>query len=497
MALIAPGCVTVDPRADYLRSAQFVTAATGVDEVYDPAADEGVEQRVTALMADGLSVDEAVRVALLNNRGLHAAFLEIGASRAEVVQSGLLSNPSLSLSLRFPEGGGRANLTAGFAQQIADLWQIPVRRRVAEAELEQVVLSAANQAVRLSSDVTRAYYDVIAAEKSEALAAENLDLVQRSVDLAQARFDAGEVGRVDVNLVRTNLINAQLDAMIVRRSRVDATNRFSRLLGLSRAPIGWTLGDTWPDSVPMAVDAEKALIIALGHRLDARVAALRVKAAQATLEREYRSVFPNVTLGFEAERPERRALPGRTVAADAARASIGAGRLTAPSIQSRAERRRERSQIIDLLLGPTLEITLPLWDQNQAQIAKAGYRVRELRAAYEDLLDGIAQDVADALSAIRSAQELSRFYETEALPHARQSVEAARTTYQAGEQSVLVLIEAQESLIVQQRAQVNVLRDLAQAQAELQRAVGVPVSAGLAGTASSEPADEAGTGDRP
>jgi len=495
--LLVSACATVDPRADYVRSEKSVAAATGVDEVYDPTAEKEGEERARALLEDGLSIDEAVRVALLNNRGFQAAFLEIGASRADVVQSGLLSNPSLSLSLRFPEGGGLANLSAGFAQQIADFWQIPVRKRVAEAQLEQVILSAADAAVQLSAGVKQAYYQVIAAENAEALARENLELVQRSVDLAQARFDAGEVGQVDVNLVRTNLIGAQLEAMVVRRNREEAANRLSRLMGLSRSHPAWTLSDTWPEPVPLNVDDDQVLLAAIEHRLDARVAALRVKAAEAELEKEYRSVFPNVTLGLEAERPERRALPGRTVLADTARASIGAGSLTAPSIQSRGERRRERSQIIDLLLGPTLDITLPIWDQNQVQIAKAGYRVQQLRAAHEDLLDDVAREVADALSAIRSAQELVRFYETEALPHARQSVEAARATYEAGEQSVLVLIEAQETLIAQQRAQLTVLRDLAQAQAELERAVGVPIPTGLERSGDSQPHDEEPSGDEP
>ena len=93
-------------------------------------------------------------------------------------------------------------------------------------------------------------------------------------------------------------------------------------------------------------------------------------------------------------------------------------------------------------------------------------------------MDGVAQEVAAALSAIRSTQELVRFYETEALPQARRSVETARATYQAGEQSVLALIEAQETLIAQQQAQVNALRDLAQARAELERAVGGPIPDG-------------------
>lgn len=474
-ALTASSCATVDPRADYQHARSLMVERSGATDVYDPEAESLVEQQVQAYLADGVTINEAVAIALLNNKGFQALFQEIGASRADVVQSGLLSNPSLTMGLQFPEGGGRSKLTAGFAQQIVDLWQIPVRKRVAEAELEQIIFSAADRAVQLTAQVKQIYYETLAAQQAEELAGENRHLVERSVALAETRFKAGEVGLVDVNLVRGNLINVQLEALAARRSREEAKNRLTRLLGLSRSSSAWSLSGTWPEPVPQAIDDVELLVVALEQRLDAAVAALRIKAAEASLEKEYRSVFPNVTIGLEAERPDQRALPGRHVLADTARASIGSGTLNAPTIQSRGERRREKSQIVDLLLGPTLDITLPIWDQNQAQIAKAGYRVRQLRAAYEDLLDTVALEVNDAVSAIRSAQELARFYEAQALPQARLSVEAAQSTYQAGEQSILTLIEAQEALITQRRAQVSVLRSAAQAQAELERAMGGPI----------------------
>lgn len=474
-ALLAPSCATIDPKADYQQARTLIEERSGTTTVYDPDAEPLIEKQIQDLCTDGVTTQEAVSIALLNNKGFQALFQEIGMSRADVVQSGLISNPSLTMGLQFPEGGGRSKLTAGFAQQIVDLWQIPIRKRVAEAELEQVILTAADRAVQLTAEVKQAYYHALAAEQAEELATENRVLVERSVSLAEARFKAGEVGLVDVNLVRGNLINTQLEALSARRNREEAANQLSRLLGLSRSTDAWTLSSSWPPPLAQALDEDQLLLVALEQRLDASVAALRIKAAEATLEKEYRSVFPNITIGLEAERPDQRALPGRNVLADTARTSIGAGELTAPTLQSRGERRQERSQIIDLLLGPTLDITLPIWDQNQAQIAKARYRVRQLRAAYEDLLDTVAMEVTDALIAIRSAQELVQFYETQALPQTRRSVEVAQATYEAGEQSVLTLIEAQEALIAQRRAQVDVLRSAALAQAELERALGGPI----------------------
>ena len=56
-----------------------------------------VANRVAELLAKPLTVDDAVQVALLNNRGLQADFQELGITEAEVVQAGRLPNPGFSI----------------------------------------------------------------------------------------------------------------------------------------------------------------------------------------------------------------------------------------------------------------------------------------------------------------------------------------------------------------------------------------------------------------
>ena len=127
------GCATVNPRPDYDRTAQQVEAATGQGFHYRPDGDQQENRRhVDALLRDGLTASEAAEVCLLNNRKLQAMLYDVGAARADVVQAGLLSNPTLSLGLGFPDEGGLANFDAALAQNFADLWQIPVRKGIAE-----------------------------------------------------------------------------------------------------------------------------------------------------------------------------------------------------------------------------------------------------------------------------------------------------------------------------------------------------------------------------
>jgi len=466
------GCVSVNPERDYQRVADVVRERTGVEDVFDPAADEAAAEKVGDYLRDGLTADEAVRIAVLNNRTLQAALLDVGVSRAEVVRSGLLSNPTLGLSLRLPEGGGRSNLTVTFAQQLVDLWQIPLRKRIAESRLERTILTVARRAVVLASEAEVRYWRLFALQRAGALAFEDAALAQRSQQLAQDRFAAGDAGKLDVNLARAAFLDAQQRLISLRREIRTARADLARLLGLSRWDDEWELADDFPQSCDGRFDENHVLTVALSQRLDARAAVLQIRAAEGEVRRQVLDIFPNVTLGVEQERTERRALPGRKILGDTARSSVRSGRLTAPDIQTRSERNLERSQIIDSLLGPTLDITLPIWHQNQPKIARARYEAEQRRLQLTDLLDEIAQDVDKALAAARSAGESAGFYRNQVLPLARDNVAAAGRAYRAGRQSIVALLAAQKSLIERRRAYLDTQRDYAIALADLRRAVG-------------------------
>ena len=374
--VIGSGCATVNPQPDFQHTSHLINEHTGVDDIYDPATEDLIDGKLDALLADGLTVDEAVRVALLNNRSFQALFQTIGASRADVVQSGLMSNPSVSLLAQFAEGGGRTKLDIGFAQELVDLWQIPIRKRIARARLEQTVLEVTQQAVGLTADVKGRCYRLLVARRAEGTGQKSVELFRQSLDLADRRFKAGESSQVEVDLARSELTQAELALLALQRDRRLAEAALARVLGLNRTAKSWELVGPLPEA-PALPDDATLLKTAMLQRLDGRLARSQVDAAEQELRLEVLKVFPSVTVGADFERPDRRALPGRKILADTARASVRNGRLTAPDIQTRAERNLERRQIVDSLLGPSITFTLPIWDQNQAQIAKARFKVHQ------------------------------------------------------------------------------------------------------------------------
>jgi len=465
-------CARVEVAPDYQRAGALVQERLGVDSVYDPEQQAAIDARVEQLIADGLTIDEAVQLALLANRELQVTFAEIGVSRADLVQSALWSNPTLALGFSLPEGGGVTNFTLDFAQQIADLWQIPVRKRAAERHLERTIALAAHQAVTLHALVRTRCYDVLALRRAEALAAENVQLAEMVLKAARQQVDAGQVSEFDVSRTRANLLSVRADRVAIRSELAQAEAALAELLGLARRREVCRLVGELPE-VTLPPQSEGELVaLALGQRLDARAAELAVYAAEDELALQYRRVYPDVQLGFSLERNERRGQPGRKVLSDAAHASIAAGQLTVPTIQSPGQRRLADSQVIDAILGPSLAVTLPLWDQNQAQIAKASYRALQARAQYARVLDAIAVQVSQAAIQAEATAELIRIHRDEGLPVAEATVEGAKRLYEHGAQSVLLVVDAQEQLVQRRRDLVRALRDHAAAIAELENALG-------------------------
>lgn len=494
IALSCAGCIRVDASLDFRDASADIEKRNGVPDAYDPAEEAMCKTKTREYLEDGLTIDEAVSVALLNNPSFQSEFLAIGASRADLVQSSLLSNPTLFFSVRLPDAGGRSSLNFSVAQQLVDLWQIPVRKRIAQADLERTIGTVLDRGVQLAAEVRSQCIQLLALQRTEQIASDNLDLTRSLLKLSQARLDAGETDPTDVNLVNSHVYQAEQVLIAIRRDRQAAEVSLAALLGLIRWPEAWALRGSLEVDSSELIDANELVRWAEGERFDVRVVLSQIDSAEAQLEREYLEIFPNVMLGLEAERKDRRALPDRKLLADTARASVAAGAPTAPTIQSRGQRDLIRRQIVDSLLGPSVQLTLPIWDQNQAQIAKTRFAVLQLRKQYESLLDRVTSEVHQASISAVAARALSELLGSKALPRARENVEIIRTQYENGEQGILFLLEAQEALLLQSRACVDALRDQALAAAELSRAVGGRLPTALERTrTSTEPASSSST----
>ena len=110
-----------------------------------------------------------MQVALLNNRALQAEFAEVGVSYGEYVSAGLLKNPTLTASARFPDRSSYLTDWEGaVAQDFLNALLLPLRKRLAAEQLRAVELRAADETLKLAAEVQRAFYTYQARRSSSA-----------------------------------------------------------------------------------------------------------------------------------------------------------------------------------------------------------------------------------------------------------------------------------------------------------------------------------------
>lgn len=468
--LLLAGCATVDPRSDYERSSDYIREATGYALILPEEDSSVLAERVSVLKEGGITLDEAVEIALLNNPELHAAWMDIGMAKADLVQAGLLSNPTLGVSLRLPAGGGLANLEAGLAQNIADLWQIPSRKRAASKALDRSILELARRAGMLAADTKKAYYEAAGAVQLHEIRRENVRVAHELLELALARQQAGAAGQLDVNLSRSLTLDAELAEQAARLARSNAMRQLARKLGLIEVAEEIVLQTGIGEPPPAPPSTETLVRFALASRLDLRAARSAAEAAAARLEHEQARVFPNLELGVAMERDARKAQPGRKIVADTARASIANGQLTAPEIQPRSERDQDSGVII----GPSLSMELPIFDQNQAQIARADFAYQQAIRTLDAMERLAIQDVRTAVDEALTAWEIAATYRERSVPLAHSNLELSRQSYQAGQATFLAVLEAERFFLESRARYVEALRAATSAIPDLERTIGAP-----------------------
>ena len=476
LPVAAAGCAHINARPDYDRAAELITTATGVAEV--PAVDDDAERVATceAMLKDGLMLEEVVKLALLNSPAIRAEFLEIGVARADLVQSGLFSNPTFGLSVQFPEGGGRSNLQGNIAQNIVDLWQIPVKKEIASRNLKSAILRVADAAVRLAAQARSAFFITVGARQARAIAEENVSLAQRLMEVAEARKQAGAVGDLDVNLARGGLLAARIEVQRASLAAALAEADLAQILGLRTNLDTVDLSTPLPLPPETALNTDAIIQLAVDSRLDLKAAAMNVDTAERQVVLEIRKIIPSFQIGLAVERNERRALQGRNLFAETTRATIKNGVLSPPDFQTRGERNQERSAEIDAIFGPSLSVTLPIFDQNQAQIARARFAYEKELRRWEALEVTAMQSIRRAVVSAQTSWDIARSFARDVLPQAARNLEMSRESYKAGRSSLIIVLDAQRVLLEARSGYVAALQTAAVNVADLEQASARPIS---------------------
>ncbi|CAK07926.1 TolC family protein [Rhizobium leguminosarum] len=448
--LALSGCVT---GAEYSRKEAGFTSVANKTAIVTAKETVWIQNRnqarsaavqVTSLLAQTkpLDVETAVQIALLNNKGLQAAYADLGDSAADAWQSTMFLNPTVAVGLT---GIGTPGLEAFKTVEgavVTNILALATKKRdieIADTRFRQAQLNAAVRTLQLAADTRRAWINAVAAW-------ENVGQLQRAQATADAASELaqklGETGAMTKGAqAREHVFVAEL-AGETAKARLAARltkEELTRLMGLWGSDLDYQVPNSLP-SLPRAVVKRDTIEAeALRNRIDLQVAKLELEATARSygLTEATRYVTDlEILTGLETEREI-----------------------------------EDGDKKVDTTGFAELEFAIPIFDTGKARMRKAelGY----MRAANElaEKAVNVRSEARSAYEAYRSNYDIARHYRNSVVPLRTKVEEESLLTYNGMISNTFELLTDTRDKINSILLSVNAKRDFWLAEADLAPAI--------------------------
>ncbi|MCZ6691845.1 MAG: TolC family protein [Planctomycetota bacterium] len=385
-----------------------------------PAVERTKEEQVPigppVNMADGLTLDEAFNLAMVQNPRLIAVRRELRFARARRQTADQWSfNPVVSAGARGALPLGRAEdygAGVGVSQEFEIGGQRGRRIQVAEANVRRTQAAIADAERLLREEVAATFYESLMLDELVSLAARSVEIASRLNETAEARFELKQIPEVELNLVKIQYERSKNESARIAARRREVRFRLAALLGEPSRSDLRLVGTL--RAAKQEVARETALRIAKERRPDISALEARVQMMDAQISLEEARVWPNPAVGLFYERE-------------------------ALSVNGFSDR--------DHVLGFELSLPIPIWNQRRGQIAEARAETRILEAELSGIKRQIERDVDVALNRLALARESVDLFEKDLNRLSQENLEQFETAYRAGEVGTLEVLRAQEDFI--------------------------------------------------
>jgi cobalt-zinc-cadmium efflux system outer membrane protein len=124
------------------------------------------------------------------------------------------------------------------------------------------------------------------------------------------------------------------------------------------------------------------------------------------------------------------------------------------------------------LVGPTVDLELPIFDQGQARGARLLAQVRQARAREEELAVNVRSEVRTLRNRLLSVRSVAEHYKKVVLPLRERVVKESQLRYNSMLLGVFQLLAARRDEIDAYRDYIDSIREYWITRAELERAAG-------------------------
>ena len=384
------------------------------------------EARPLAL-AEALSLAEKQNLDLQAARALRVVTLagvRIAGQRPNptVFFGALRDTPHESLFFDQPlEIGGRRGKRIELASQEGALTEVDI----------------ASTARRIRRSVREAYFGLAFTRR---VTAEKLDvakLAARLKEIAQARYEAGDIPQLEVTQAELELFRANAEAQVARREEQIALARLNALLN-EPATITWDLASEL-DNRPQPFSLEE--LIEKAGNANAEIARL---AQEAKVEQSRTSLLkaeriPNLGLEFGVD-------------------------FNSPGPGGFQEGGRGQ-----------LSVELPIFTRNQGEIAQSSAALSAILLESAAKRRAVAGQVESAYYELNARQAEVTLYKQSLVPNTKQLEQLAEESYKGGKANILAVLGAERDVRQVESEYLNSLLAMQTSFAALEETVGVPL----------------------
>lgn len=434
--LFLSGCRKVDINREFIHLKDSTQCMTGFDIAFRPV-ERSIDLGLSKLLFDeGVSRNQAIGIALMHNPQLQANFETLGIAKADLEQAGLYTNPDIHGFFWPPLQNSHMELETGAFFTISDLWQVPLRKNIQKDVLERVTFKILESVLEIMKEARMAYDKVLIAQKQLEI---HEDIARQSIDLRDNiyyRQGYGLSSDLDKYFADVMVSNARLDVIRIQNELSQAYIYFKKTLGIAPTPEPIKLTERLDKQVEsfneLLPSLEKIQDIALTSRPEILNAHMKIKQFKDTIKLEKASVFRTVNAGV--------------------------------SFQGDFDGSKG--------LGPSLEFSLPVFDQNHAQIARAEFLLEQAKKELVAIQLEIQKEIQNHYLDFINFQKEIAVYNTDLLPASEKAL-AYVNQYETIMQVTMVTVLQTKTTLYQNKVKfVEVYFNALNAFSQLERAIG-------------------------
>jgi len=436
VAIALAGCASFSADSGMGVVSDVAGQTIGKDVAFMRSADDAERAggAVRRLLGRPLTVDAAVQIALLSNKGLQAAYNELALAETDLVAQSLPPNPTFSISRI--SGNGASEVERQVVGDILALATLPFRSEIARERFRQAQLRAALETLRLAAEVRRVYFRTVAANEMVGLLTDAKSTAESTAQLAKKLGETGALNKLDQAREQVFYAETTADLASARQEADSARERLTRLMGLWGDDLGFRL----PDRLPVLPRNPRSLPTieadAVGHRIDLQIARMELAALEKSLGLTQATRF--VTL--------------LDVAGIAKRSQDPEG----PPFRER---------------GFDIQFQIPIFDGGEVRVRQA---VESYNQAFNLLTEkavNVRSEARDAYRTYRSTYDIASHYQREILPLRQIITEEMQLRFSSMQIDVFALLTEARQRLASLRAAIDAKRAFWLAQSDLQTAV--------------------------